>query len=509
MPMGTTAYEKRRIANNIPAWTAEKCVQCTECSLVCPHAAIRPYLLSETELSGAPADMTTAAAHGNTLKPYRYRIQVYPEDCTGCGSCAVICPGKALDMVPIDSIIDRQITMLDYIRQHVSVKDNLLPRTTINGSQFHQPMLQFSGACAGCGETPYVKLLTQLFGERMLIANATGCSSIWGANFPSNAYCTDANGHGPAWGNSLFEDNAEYGYGIACAIANRRGRLRDLANTLATDTSMPQDIRSAAQNWVAAYDDADTSATTGRILADILKTIDLPEQYHELLQRTDLLAKKSIWAIGGDGWAYDIGFAGLDHVLAQNTDINILVMDTECYSNTGGQTSKATPLGAVMKYAADGKRTFKKDLGRMMMTYGNIYVASISLGANYMQAIRALAEAEAYPGPSIVIAYCPCINHGIRSGMSHSIVEEKLAVQSGYWNLYRFNPALAAQGREPLTVDSAAPDGSLIPFINGENRYADLKMVDPAEAAILQPELQRRTGRLYSIIQAQAKSTIF
>ena len=240
-----------------------------------------------------------------------------------------------------------------------------------------------------------------------------------------------------------------------------------------------------------------------------MKTIDLPEQYHELLQRTDLLAKKSIWAIGGDGWAYDIGFAGLDHVLAQNTDINILVMDTECDSNTGGQTSKATPLGAVMKYAADGKRTFKKDLGRMMMTYGNIYVASISLGANYMQAIRALAEAEAYPGPSIVIAYCPCINHGIRSGMSHSIVEEKLAVQSGYWNLYRFNPALAAQGREPLTVDSAAPDGSLIPFINGENRYADLKMVDPAEAAILQPELQRRTGRLYSIIQAQAKSTIF
>ncbi len=511
MPMGTTAYEKRRIADFIPQWTAQKCVQCTECSLVCAHAAIRPFLLSQEETAKAPDSLVSVPAHGgDKLRPYRYRIQVYPEDCTGCGSCATICPGKALDMVPAETIMDQQIPLLDYIQRNVTIKDNLLPRTSINGSQFHQPLLQFSGACGGCGETPYIKLLTQLFGERMLIANATGCSSIWGANFPSNAYCTDRHGHGPAWGNSLFEDNAEYGYGMACAIDTRRSRLRSIAESLAGDSAMPDNVTSAAAAWVSAFNDPIKSAETGKSLVETLKSQqDIAEKYRELIDRSDLLTKKSIWAVGGDGWAYDIGFAGLDHVLAQNIDINILVMDTECYSNTGGQTSTATPLGAVMNYAADGKRTYKKDLGRMMMTYGNIYVASISLGADYMQAIKALAEAEAYPGPSIVIAYCPCINHGIRAGMSHAIVEEKLAVKAGYWPLYRFNPALTADGQNPLIVDSPAPDGSLIPFINGEDRYADLRMVDPKEADILQPALRSRLNKIYSIITSHSRQNIF
>ncbi len=505
MPMGTTAYEKRRIANNIPAWTSSKCVQCTQCSLVCSHAAIRPYLLTEEEKAGAPAGFDAVPAHAPALKGLYYRIQVYPEDCTGCGSCATICPGKALEMVPIDTICDEQVKMLDYVTGHVTLKDNLMPRESVIGSQLQQPLMQFSGACAGCGETPYVKLLTQLFGERMLIANATGCSSIWGANFPSNAYCVNSRGHGPAWGNSLFEDNAEYGFGMACALDSRRAELADTVSAIAADSAVSADIRQAASAWLCGMNDAAASATAGEKLLSLIKSQPATPAFTKVIDAADILTKKSVWAIGGDGWAYDIGFAGLDHVLAQDTDINILVMDTECYSNTGGQMSKATPISAVMKYAADGKRTYKKDLGRMMMTYGNIYVASIALGANYAQAIKALAEAEAYPGPSIVIAYCPCINHGIRSGMSHSIVEEKLAVQTGYWQLYRYNPALAAQGKNPLIVDAPAPDGNLLTFINGEDRYADLKMVDPKEAAILQPDLRTRTFLIYNTLLRQSK----
>ena len=439
IPMGTSAYEKRRIAVNIPQWDSQKCIHCTQCSMVCAHAAIRPYLLDENEVSGAPAGMSLAETKMPALKGLKYRIQVYPADCLGCASCATICPGHALDMVPIDSIFDKENKFLEYCQSEVTIKDDLVNRDSVIGSQFHQPLLEFSGACAGCGETPYVKLLTQLFGERMIIANATGCSSIWGASYPSNPYCTDRNGRGPAWANSLFEDNAEFGYGIACALESLRQMNKD-------DSRKP---------------------------------------------------KTCVWAIGGDGWAYDIGFGGLDHVLAQNIDINILVLDTECYSNTGGQTSKATPLSAVMKYSADGKRTYKKDLGRMMMTYPNVYVASVSLGANMNQTIKAFTEAEAHPGPSIVIAYCPCINHGIRSGMSHAIVEEKLAVKTGYWNLYRYNPALD----KPLTVDSVDPDGNLINFINGEDRYADLRMIDPKDAAILQPDLEKHCVSVYQILK--------
>ena len=506
MPMGTTAYEKRAIALDIPQWDLTKCVECTLCSFVCAHASIRPYLLDAQEKAGAPADFGTKDAHGKAFadNPLQWRIQVYPEDCTGCGSCAVVCPGQALTMVPLETQVDEQKQMLDYALHHVTIKDNILPRNTVNGSQMFEPMLEFSGACAGCGETPYVKLLTQLMGERTLIANATGCSSIWGANFPSNAYCTNRFGQGPAWGNSLFEDNAEYGFGIAIAISHRRARIIDLALAAVADAATPADLKNALRTWLDAKDDKTLSASAGKAAVDALKQhADLPGA-REMIDGADLFAKKSVWIIGGDGWAYDIGFAGLDHVLAENVDVNILVMDTECYSNTGGQTSKATPLGAVAKYSPDGKRTFKKDLGRMMMTYGNVYVASIALGANYQQAVDAFVEADAYNGPSLVIAYCPCIEHGIRvndnvAGMSNSIVEEKKAVECGYWQIYRFNPD-APQGQPQLTVDYSKPDDSMPDFLDREDRYADLKALDPAAAAVLRPELQTRCDDLFDLL---------
>ncbi|MCH5240101.1 MAG: pyruvate:ferredoxin (flavodoxin) oxidoreductase [Muribaculaceae bacterium] len=505
MPMGTTAYEKRRIAINIPQWDVDKCVECTLCSYVCPHATIRPYLLDAGEKEKAPAAMSTKDARYNETKGLQWRIQVYPEDCVGCGSCAVICPGHALTMMPLESQLETQIPLLEYVRQHVTIKDNLLPRNTIAGSQMHQPLLEFSGACAGCGETPYVKLMTQLMGERLLIANATGCSSIWGANFPSNAYCINRFGHGPAWGNSLFEDNAEYGFGMAVAIAHRRQRLIELATQTVSDEKSPADLKVALQNWLDVKDDKEKSYKLGQAAIQVMQKYSadstLPN-VTEMIECHDLFGKKSIWIIGGDGWAYDIGFAGLDHVLAQNVDVNILVMDTECYSNTGGQTSKATPLGSTAKYSYDGKRTFKKDLGRMMMTYGFVYVASIALGANYIQGLNALEEADSYSGPSIVIAYCPCINHGIRAGMSHSIVEEKLAVKCGYWPLYRYNPTKDT----PLTVDCAKPDDSMAGFLDGEDRYADLKLRDPKEADILRPELKERCDNLYDLMVYEEKA---
>lgn len=507
-PTGTTAYEKRRIARFIPQWDVNKCVECTECSLVCAHASIRPYLLDAAERAAAPSSIISKEAHGDVLKDYQFRIQVYPEDCTGCESCAVICPGRALTMVPIEQDLEQQIADLDYMQKHVTIKDNIVPRDTINGSQFHEPLLQFSGACAGCGETPYVKLLTQLFGERMIIANATGCSSIWGADFPSMPYALNHRGLGPAWGNSLFEDNAEYGYGIAVAVKYRRDRLTRSVTAIINSSDADPAVKTAAGAWLAVKDDPDKSYDAGVALVDAISKAKAAPVYDSVLNHRDLLGKKSIWAIGGDGWAYDIGFAGLDHVLAQNININILVMDTECYSNTGGQMSKATPLSASVKYATDGKRTVKKDLGRMMMTYGNVYVASVSLGHDYQQVINAMKEAEAWDGPSIVIAYCPCIAHGIRAGMSHTIVEEKEAVKCGYWPVYRFNPALAREGKNPLTVDYSKPDDNLIDFINGEDRYADLKIIDAKEAAVLQPELKSHCDELYDLMTSLSKISI-
>lgn len=496
LPMGTTAYEKRRIAVNIPRWDVDKCVECTECSFVCPHATIRPVLMTADEKAAAPEAFVSKQAHGAALKDYQFRIQVYPEDCVGCGSCATICPGHALTMVPLQQEVDAQIPLLAYAQEHVTEKPDIISRFTVNGSQFCRPLLQFSGACGGCGETPYIKLLTQLFGKRMIIANATGCSSIWGANYPSNAYCTDTDGRGPAWANSLFEDNAEYGYGMAVATDYRREHARELASQLAANGSGV--LKDAASSWLAAFDDPEQSHLTGLALTKALSAAPPSPEVTELLECTDDFAKKSIWIIGGDGWAYDIGFAGLDHVLATRQNVNIFVMDTECYSNTGGQTSKATPLGAVTKYSPDGKRTFKKDLGRMMMTYGTVYVASVALGANFQQTINALREAEAYDGPSIVIGYCPCINHGIRTGMSHAVVEQRDAVLAGYWPLYRYNPSLP----EPLTVDYAKPDGQLPEFLDNEDRYADLKMIDPTAAATLRPALATRLDNIYTILSS-------
>lgn len=499
MPMGTTACEKRRIGRFIPEWQPDKCVRCAECSLVCPHAAIRPYVLSDEELKNAPADFVTVPCEGTPeLEGYHWHIQVYSEDCLGCESCSLICPGHALPMAPAAPQYAKQIPLLKWAQENVTLKDNLVPVDSIVGSQMQAPGLEFSGACAGCGETPYAKLLTQLFGDRLIIANATGCSSIWGANFPSNAYCTRPDGHGPAWGNSLFEDNGEYGYGILIAQLHRREALKQTALDFIANPGEFGWLKDPIQAWVNAFLDPVNSKGTGKAMIEQISHFAAKDKrLQSLVDGSDMLGFKSVWAMGGDGWAYDIGFAGLDHVLASGEPIKILVLDTECYSNTGGQTSKATPRSAVAKYSPDGKRTVKKQLGRMMMQYGSVYVASIALGADYQQAINALAEAERYPGAAIVIAYCPCLEHGIKKGLGHSILSEKAAVECGYWPLYRFDPS-ANEGRGLLTVDCDRSNGLLIPYINGEDRYADLYRIDPEEAGILQPELERDSNRTIS-----------
>lgn len=497
IPAGTTVWEKRTIADNVPRWDPDKCVQCTECSLVCSHAAIRPFLLTSSEADAAPKEFVTLPAKGGeALRPYRYRIQVFARDCTGCASCVTICPGRALTMMPVMPEVAAQMPLEDYAVNHVGYKENVIDRFTVNGSQFMQPLMEFSGACGGCGETPYVKLLTQLFGPRLLIANATGCSSIWGGSYPSNPFCTNSKGHGPAWANSLFEDNAEFAYGMKVAVDGRRRRLQDAARELVAQTDVTEAVKDAAGQWLDSFSDPEKSQTAGDALVQAISTAALTSNAaNAIVNDSDMLGSKSVWAVGGDGWAYDIGFAGLDHVLASGENVNVLVLDTECYSNTGGQTSKATPMASTAKYSPNGKSTYKKDLARMMMTYGTVYVATVALGANYGYTIKVLQEAEAFDGPSIVIAYCPCINHGIRSGMSHSITEEREAVAAGYWPLMSYNPSLA----QPLSVDSEVPANPALTlaFINGEDRYVDLKMIDPARAAKLQPELQKR---LYSVI---------
>jgi pyruvate-ferredoxin/flavodoxin oxidoreductase len=503
-PLGTSAYEKRGVAIMTPHWIPENCIQCNQCSFVCPHAAIRPYLATEEELREAPASFVTIDARGKELKGLRYRMQVYSQDCLGCGSCADTCPAKtkALEMRPIGGELPEQTVNLAFAQEHVSIKDDLVSRGTLVGSQFHQPLLEFSGACAGCGETPYVKLITQLFGERMVIANATGCSSIWGASAPSVPYCVNKDGHGPAWGNSLFEDAAEYGYGINMAFSQRRGKLVDLARE-ALAGELNQELREALQNWVEHHDDADLSRQYGDEVLDHLDhdAAQANPALFKIAEMADMFTKKSLWVFGGDGWASDIGYGGLDHVLASGEDINVLVLDTEVYSNTGGQSSKATPLGSIAKFAASGKKLPKKDLGRMAMSYGYVYVASVSMGANKNQVIKALKEAEAYKGPSLVIAYAPCINQGIRKGMGKSMEEGKLAVDSGYWPLYRFNPALAAEGKNPLELDSKAPDGSIQAFLSGENRYAQLEKQAPEESKRLRGLLEKEYVERYYLLK--------
>ena len=527
MPMGTTAFEHRRIATRVPVWNADRCVECTECSLVCPHAAIRPFLLTPEEAAKAPEGFVTKAVVGTpALEGLRFRIQNYPADCLGCSSCSLICPGHALTMTPIEQVIDSEMPMVRWAQENVTPKTDLMPVATVNGSQLQTPLFEFSGACAGCGETPYIKLLTQLFGPRLVVANATGCSSVYGADYPSNPWTTDRNGHGPAWSNSLFEDNAEYAFGLLVGLEQRRKRVEEMVRKLIDSETTVPFLKEPLEAWLSAKDSPELSAQTARQLVAMMSPMkDADPAYAALIEASDMLARKSVWAVGGDGWAYDIGFAGLDHVLASGEPVKMLILDTECYSNTGGQTSKATPRSCMAKYSPQGKDTPKKDLGRMMMTYGDIYVASIALGANYQQAIDALIEAERYPGPAIVIAYCPCINHGIRPGLGHSIVEERRAVESGYWPLYRFDPQAYAKGLDPLTVDGVIPGpdhsgangatpevtsprypnpepvDTVSAFINNDDRYADLRMVSPTRAAILQPMLQTDCDRTNELLK--------
>lgn len=503
VPLGTAAYEKRYVATAIPQWDPHKCWQCCDCSLVCSHATIRPFIATDKELEGAPASFDTVKAAGDPnpfLEGMNFRIQVYPSQCLGCEACVNICPGHALTMTPINEVVAAETANLDFAQTHISQKENLFARNTVKGSQFYPPLLEFSGACAGCGETPYVKLMTQLFGERMIIANATGCSSIWGGSMPSIPYTTNRKGHGPAWGNSLFEDNAEYGYGIAVGIQHRRKKLELLAQEILNTENLSFRLKEVLNAWVQSKDDGPRSYETGQLLLDLLAHEPDNPLFAAVIKLGDLLGKKTVWCIGGDGWAYDIGYGGLDHVVASGQNIKMLVLDTECYSNTGGQTSKATPLGAMAKYSMNGKRTYKKELGRMLMMYGYVYVASIAIGASEQQAIDALTEAEAYDGPAVVLAYCPCINQGIRKGMGMAIPEEAHAVRCGYWPLYRYNPALRNSGKDPLIVDYRLPDGSMPAFLNGEDRYIDLVTQYPEVAKKLRPELEDRCNELFRLL---------
>jgi len=506
MPLGTAAFEKRGIAIDVPQWLPENCIQCCQCSFVCPHAAIRPYLATDEEIKGAPKSFATKDAIGKEYKGHRFRMQVYAMDCQGCYSCAEVCPAKqkALVMKPLDDLAAVENANLAFAEKHISLKENLAARDSLKGSQMWQPLYEFSGACAGCGETPYVKVLTQLFGERMIIANATGCSSIWGASSPTTPYTVNKEGCGPAWGNSLFEDTAEFGFGIAAAYKQRRNYLAKAAGELAAEKGTPAELKKALLAWIEAKDDAAGSKKAGDELLAVLSSVPSSPKTEEIWNMADLFVKKSIWAFGGDGWAYDIGYGGLDHVLASGEDVNVLVMDTEVYSNTGGQASKATPLGSIAKFAAAGKRIGKKDLGAMAMTYGYVYVASVSMGANKQQVLKAFREAEAYKGPSLIIAYSPCINQGIIKGMGRSMEQSKLAVESGYWPLYRFNPDLAKEGKNPFILESKAPDGTLQEYLAGENRFAALVSIDPEASKKLRADLEKSYNDRYAQYKALA-----
>ncbi|MCD6355273.1 MAG: pyruvate:ferredoxin (flavodoxin) oxidoreductase [Prolixibacteraceae bacterium] len=484
-PAGTAAYEKRGVAVNVPEWQVDNCIQCNQCAYVCPHAAIRPFLLTDDEVAAAPEGTNTKTAIPSKIfGGLHFKIQVSVLDCTGCGNCADVCPSKekSLVMKPLGTQQD-EIKRWDYMIDKVSLKEKVVDKTkSVKNSQFAQPLFEFSGACAGCGETPYIKLATQLFGERMMIANATGCSSIYGGSAPSMPYCKNKNsGHGPAWANSLFEDNAEYGFGFAEGVSAFRDRIASImTNALSNGASDAE--KEVFTEWLENKDNAEGSvAASAKVLSVISESKS--EYAKEIIGLKQYLAKKSIWIFGGDGWAYDIGYGGLDHVMASGEDVNVLVLDTEVYSNTGGQSSKATPVGAVAKFAASGKKIRKKDLGAMMMAYGYVYVAQVAMGASNNQYFKALKEAEAYPGPSIIIAYAPCINHGLRASMGRSQEEEKKAVASGYWSLFRYNPLLEKEGKNPFQLDSKEPDWSKFKeFLNGEVRYTSLKKSFPETA---------------------------
>ncbi|MBC2724099.1 pyruvate:ferredoxin (flavodoxin) oxidoreductase [Desulfosporosinus sp.] len=510
-PVGTACFEKRGIAVTVPEWQIDKCIQCNQCSYICPHAAIRPFLMNEAEKlesyyvsahfkinklreklvdeelnkkeKNIPETFTTKRAAGKGAEGLHFRMQVSALDCTGCGNCAEICPAKdkALIMKPAAEQIEQQTENWKFAMT-LTNKSKLFDVTTVKGSQFAQPLLEFNGACPGCGETPYIKLITQLFGDRMMIANATGCSSIWGGSAPAVPYTTNQEGKGPSWANSLFEDTAEFGYGMYLGVRQLREKLVDLLNQ-ALEMEISTELKEAFQEWLTGWDDAEASkAASAKILAELKGYVGDNKVLKEIIALKDNLIKKSQWILGGDGWAYDIGFGGLDHVLASGDDVNIFVMDTEVYSNTGGQSSKSTPRAAVAKFAAAGKKIRKKDLGMMAMSYGYVYVAQIALGANMAQTIKVIKEAEAYKGPSLIIAYSPCISHGLKAGMTMSLQEAKKAVDSGYWHLYHFNPDLIEEGKNPFTLDSEKPTTPFREFIMGEVRYSSLLNTFPESA---------------------------
>ena len=507
-PQGSAAYEKRGIAIDVPAWNSDNCIQCNFCSYVCPHAVIRPVVMTDEELAAAP-ELAKAKAKPVTGMPgYNFVMTMSALDCTGCGSCVNVCPGKkgekALAMRPLDEQLAEQevfnygLTLADKPEVHEKFKE-----TSVKGSQFKQPLLEFSGACAGCGETPYAKLITQLFGDRMYIANATGCSSIWGGSAPSTPYTTNKLGKGPAWANSLFEDNAEYGYGMFLAQNTIRQRTIAKVLELAKETEC-EHCKGVMETYLSTVDDGAANSAATDALIEVLEGIDKPEA-KAILKDKDYLRKKSVWIFGGDGWAYDIGFGGLDHVIAQNEDINIFVFDTEVYSNTGGQSSKATPTGAIAQFAAAGKAIKKKDLAGIAMTYGYVYVAHIAMGADYNQCIKAIAEAESYHGPSLIIGYAPCINHGIKGGMSIAQTEEKKAVEAGYWHLYRYDPRLAAEGKNPFQLDSKAPTADYKDFIMGEVRYNSLARQNPERAEKLFADADKTAKETYDALVKMAQ----
>ena len=482
-PSGSSAYEKRGIAVDIPVWQPENCIQCNRCAYVCPHAVIRPVAMTDAEVAAAPEGMKTLPMTG--MADYKFVMTVSAYDCTGCGSCANVCPGKkgakALVMANMEENAGEQ-KFFDY-GVTLPVKEDVVAKfkeNTVKGSQFKQPLLEFSGACAGCGETPYAKLITQLFGDRMYIANATGCSSIWGNSSPSTPYTVNAKGQGPAWSNSLFEDNAEFGYGMLLAQKAIRGGLKEKVESVMAYEGSSEEVKAACQEWLDTFGSGITNGAATDKLVAALEGVDC-DVCKDIVKNKDFLAKKSQWIFGGDGWAYDIGFGGVDHVLASGQDINVMVFDTEVYSNTGGQSSKSTPTGAIAQFAAGGNEVKKKDMASIAMSYGYVYVAQIAMGADFNQTVKAIAEAEAYPGPSLIIAYAPCINHGIKKGMSKAQTEEELAVKCGYWHNFRFNPA----AENKFTLDSKAPTEDYQAFLDGEVRYNSLKRSNPEKAARL------------------------
>ncbi len=495
MPLGTSAYEKRGVAVELPKWDAQKCIQCNRCSFVCPHATIRPFLLNEEEEKNKPASFETIDAKGPGVSGLKYRIQVSPLDCLGCGSCLQVCPTKALSMVHAASQ-ENEKENWDYAVK-LSYKDLGINKANVKNSQYEKPLLEFSGACAGCGETPYAKVITQLFGDRMYIANATGCSSIWGGSSPTAPYTTNHKGEGPAWANSLFEDNAEFGLGMLMAVKQQRENLKAKLELIKENVPETEEVVS---EWISNMENGELSKKISEKLVEVLSGLKVEKVQNEIdyvLENKDQLVKKSHWVFGGDGWAYDIGYGGLDHVLASGEDINVFVFDTEVYSNTGGQASKATPAGAVAKFAASGKRIKKKDLGMMAMSYGYVYVAQVAMGYDMNQFVKAIKEAESYNGPSLIIAYAPCINHGIKCGMAASQEEMKKAVEAGYWHTYRFNPTLKEAGENPFKLDSKEPTASFRDFISSEVRFSSLKRTFPEIADELFEKTEQNARERY------------